>query len=121
MLKYQHPEPRKPQHAPYLWYKPQYGQTTQYAKPADNALKLDADGIKHIQKIIGTLLYYARAIDSTMLMEINAISAVQANGKTATAAAMAWLLDYAAIYSDATVRYKESHMILHIHSNAYYQ
>ena len=73
-LKYQHPEPRKLQHAPHRWDKPQYVQTTQYAKPVDKTPKLDNEGIKHIQKVIGTLLYYAHPIDSTMLMEINAIS-----------------------------------------------
>ena len=59
LFKYQHPEPRKPQHAPHIWDKPQYGQTTQYAKPVKNTPKLDAEGIKHIHKVIGTLLYYA--------------------------------------------------------------
>ena len=48
LLKYQHTEPRKPQHAPYQWENPQYEQTTQYAKPADNSSKLDANGIKKI-------------------------------------------------------------------------
>ena len=104
LLNYQHPEPCKSQHAPYLWYKTQYGQTTQYAKPADNSPKLYADGIKHIQKFIGTLLYNSRAIVSTMLMVINAISAAQAHGTTVTAAAVAWLLDYVATNPDATVR-----------------
>ena len=73
LLKYQHPEPRKPQHAPHKWDKPQYIQTTQYAKPVDKTPKLDAEGIKHIQKVIWDLLYYDRAIDRTMLMAINAI------------------------------------------------
>ena len=48
LLKYQHPEPRKPQHAPHNWDKPQYIQTTQYAKPVNKTPKLDAEGIKHI-------------------------------------------------------------------------
>ena len=48
LLKYQHPEPRKPQHAPHKWDKPQYGQTTQYVKPVYKTPKLDAEGIKHI-------------------------------------------------------------------------
>ena len=74
LLKYQYPEPCKTQHAPHKWDKPQYGQTTQYAKPVDETPKLDAEGIKNIQKVIGNLLYYACAIDSTMLMAINAIS-----------------------------------------------
>ena len=73
LLKYYHPKLHKPQHRPYLWKKHQYGQNTQYAKPADSSLKLDANGIKHIQKVIEALIYYARAIDSTMLMAINSI------------------------------------------------
>ena len=85
LLKYQHPDPHKPQHVPYLWDKPQYRQTTQYAKPADNSPKLDANGIKHTQRFMGKLLYYSRAIDNTMLMEINGISEAQTNGTTATA------------------------------------
>ena len=84
MLKYQHPDPHKPQHMPYLWDKPQYRQTTLYAKPADNSPKLDANGIKHTQRFMGKLLYYSRAIDNTMLMEINAISEAQTNGTTAS-------------------------------------
>ena len=121
LLKYQHPDPRKLQHAPHLWEKPQYSQTTQYAKPVDNTPKLDAEGIKHIQKVIGNLLYYARTIDSTMLMAINAISSAQATGIITTAAAVAWLLDYAATYPNATIRYNASQMILRIHSDASYQ
>ena len=107
-LKYQHPEPFKPQHAPHIWDKPQYVQTTQYAKPTDNTPKLNTEGINHIQKVSGTLLYYARAIDSTMLMAINAISSAQATGTTATAAAVAWLLNYAVIHPNATIRYNAS-------------
>ena len=121
LLKYQHPEPRKPQHAPHKWDKPQYGQTTHYAKPVDKTPKLDAEGIKRIQKAIGTLLYYARAIDSTILMAINAISSAQATGTTATADAVTWLLDYAATYPNAIIRYNASQMILRIHSDASYQ
>ena len=121
LIEYQHHEPRKPQHAPHIWDKPQYGQTKQYEKTVDNTPKLDAEGIKHIQKVIGTLLYYARAIDSTMLMVINAISAAQATGTTATASAVTWLLDYATIYHNATIRYNASQMILCIHSDASYQ
>ena len=121
LLKYQHPEPRKPQHAPHKWDKPQYGQTTQYAKTVDKKLQLYAEGIKHIQKVIGTLIYYAHAIDSTMLMAINAISSDQATGTTATADAATWLLDYAATYPNDTIRYNTSQMILHIHSDASYQ
>ena len=121
LLKYQHPEPCKPQHAPHKWDKPQYGQTTQYTKPVDTTPKLDTEGIKHIQKFIGALLYYACAIDSTMLMAINAISSAQVTGTTVTADAGTWILDYAATNPNATIRYKASQIIFWIHSDESYQ
>ena len=101
--------------------KSQYRQTMQYAKPAENSPKIDADGIKQIQIFLWTLLYYDCTINSTTLMAIYAISAAQANVTTATASAVAWSLDYSATYPDATVRYEASQMILRIHSDEYYQ
>ena len=53
LLKYQHSDHHEPQHVPYQWEKAQYGQTMQYAKPADNSPKLDADGIKKSRKSSG--------------------------------------------------------------------
>ena len=98
---------------------PTYGKNPSTDKPF-SMQNQRAYGIKHIQKVIGTLIYYARAIDSTILMEINAISAAQF-GTTTTAATVAWLLDYAATYPDATVRYNASQMIFRIYSNESYQ
>ena len=66
--------------------------------------KLDSNRIRHTQKVIGKSLYYACATDSTTLMAINEISEEQDNGTTATAAAVALLLDYSATYPDDTVR-----------------
>ena len=43
----------------------------------DDTPLLDTKTTKRIQGIIGSLLYYARAIDNTMLTAINEISAVQ--------------------------------------------
>ena len=121
LLKYQHPQPRKPQHAPHKWDKPQYGQTTQYAKPVDKTPKLDNEGIKHIQKVIRTLLQYDRAIYSTTLMAIKTISLAQETVTTATVNAVTWILDYAATYPNATIRYNAIQMILRINSYASYQ
>ena len=69
---------------------------------------------------IGTLLYYARAVDSTMLVALNAISASQSKATETTAAAIVHLLDYAATHPDAVLRYTQSDMVLHIHSDASY-
>ena len=55
-----------------------------------------------------------------MLMAINAISSAQATGTTTTAAAVTWLLDYAATYPNAIIRYNASQMIIRINSDASY-
>eukprot|EP00978_Attheya_sp_CCMP212_P041881 scaffold245865_cov61-Attheya_sp.AAC.1 len=73
---------------------------------------LDTVGLKRIQGIVGTLLYYARALDSTMLMAIGSISSAQANGTEATAKAVAHLLDYCATHPEATIKYRATDMIL---------
>ena len=39
--------------------------------------KLDANGIKHIQQSVGSILYYARAVDITVLMALSTIAVEQ--------------------------------------------
>jgi hypothetical protein len=65
-------------------------------------------------------LYYARAVDSTMLVALNAISASQSKATKNTAAAIVHLLGYTATHPDAILRYTCSDMVLHIHSDASY-
>jgi hypothetical protein len=77
-------------------------------------------GITCVQQITGTLLYYARSVDPTMLPAIGTIAAQQAHGTEATAAAVTHLLDYTATHPNATIRYQASDMILKIHSTASY-
>jgi hypothetical protein len=64
-----------------------------------------------LQEIIDTLLYYGRAIDSTILIAL---------GSLATATAVTQLLNYRASHPNATIRYHASSMHLHIHSDASY-
>ena len=75
--KYQHTAPSKPEYSPHQYVEPAYGQKIQLA-PFDDSPLLDNKGTKRIQGIIGSLLYYGRAIDNTILKAINKISAVQA-------------------------------------------
>eukprot|EP00957_Ditylum_brightwellii_P054336 4116842-Ditylum_brightwellii.AAC.1 len=77
-------------------------------------------GIKKIQAIIGTLLYYARQLDPTMLIAIGTIAAAQSKGTEATAKAVEHLLDYCVSHPNATIRYTLSNMVLKVHSNASY-
>jgi hypothetical protein len=65
-------------------------------------------------------LYYARAVDFTMLVALNAISASHSKATENIAAAIVHLLRYAATHPDAILRYTHSDMVLHIHSDASY-
>lgn len=77
--KFNHPTPTRTQHAPHQWTIPVYGKHRQYAPPDDTMPTLDAKATKEIQAIVGSLLYYTRAIESPMLTALNDITATQAH------------------------------------------
>ena len=54
-----------------------YGTKIQYADPPDTTLKLLPDKTKYIQTIVESLLYYAIAIDNTILPYIDEITSEQ--------------------------------------------
>jgi hypothetical protein len=66
--KFQHPTPIKAQDAPHNWTQPVYGSKVQYAAKEDDSDLLEPKTITLIQQIAGTLLYYAMAVDPTMLV-----------------------------------------------------
>ena len=112
--------PTRPEHAPHKSVLPQYGAPIQYATAPDTSPKLDKAGIKNVQAIVGVFLYYARAIDNTMMVALNDIAASQAQATEHTAEACTKLLNYAASHPDAEIKYNRSNMILHTHSDASY-
>jgi hypothetical protein len=59
----------------------------------DTTAPLSKECIKHLQNIVGTLLYYGRAVDLTILPAISAIPSQQAQGTEAMADACHQLLD----------------------------
>ena len=120
LQKFMHPTPSRPTHSPHQWTKPQYGVKTQLTKAPDTSPPLDKSGIKRVQQIIGTMLFYARAIDNTMLVAIGSIAAAQSKGTEATLDACIQLLNYATTHPNATIRYTKSDMILIGHSDASY-
>jgi hypothetical protein len=64
------------------------------------------------------LVYYARAVDPTVLMPLNDIATEQTKATEKTQATTNQMLDYLATHPDATIRYHASDMILNIHSDA---
>ena len=120
LKRFQHAAPSRPNHSPHPWTKPNYGAKTQYATGPDLSPKLDASDTTHIQEVLGTLLYYARAVDGTMLVAIGTLATEQSRGTEATLANLVYLLNYAATHPNATVRYIASDMVLHIECDASY-
>jgi hypothetical protein len=64
-------------------------------------------------------LYYAIAVDPTIVMPLNDI-ATERTKAAKKQAVTNQLLDYLATHLDATIIYHTSYMILHIHSDASY-
>ena len=73
LKRFKHPHPRTPHHSPHKWDRPIYGQKIQYAQDDHDLPILPTDQITRIQQIVGCFLFYARAIDSTMLVALNNI------------------------------------------------
>ena len=96
LQKLQHFMKKNPQYTPFpvAPYKPPKKGQRQYAPQPDTSTKLDASETKYIQSIVGSLLYYARAIDSTILPALNTISKSQASPTTLTKLQCNLLLDY---------------------------
>jgi hypothetical protein len=86
--------PHHLQHSPHAWIAPNYGTKIQYTDPDDNSAPLTPDAKTCLQEIIGTLLYWGRAIDSTTLVGLRSLATPQTNGTKATTKAIIQLLNY---------------------------
>jgi hypothetical protein len=104
---------------PYPHTTPTYGTTIQYAKTVDTSPAATKAEEKVIWQI-GVLLYYCRAVDSTIITGLSSLAATQAKPTVQTLFLINWLLDYVATNPDAILTYKKSDMVLAVHSNALY-
>jgi hypothetical protein len=110
----------RPQHSPHACQRPQCGKQPQMTPYFDDYANLPPSELTRIQEIVGTFLFYGRAIDSTMLVALGTIASKQSKGTHATSQAVTQLLNHAAAHPDANVRFHASDMCLHIHSDASY-
>ena len=119
LLEFEHEAPKTPYHAPSRYTPPKFGTKVQFAK-VDETAPLTKNKITFIQKVVGKLLYYARAVDPTMLHAINDISLSASKGTEATLAATMFLLNYAYTNPNTEIIYRASDMILQVDSDAAY-
>jgi hypothetical protein len=74
MQEYGHVIPNRLQMCPYSPEPKKFGSKAQAPLPPDASPKLDEKGIKRIQQIFGSILYYACAVDMTVLAALSTIA-----------------------------------------------
>ena len=120
LQRFTHERPLKIQNSPHPHVATNYGAKAQYVEPVEVSPPLDKEKQKYVQAVVGTLLYYSRAVDPTMLVALNAIATQQASPTEKTMERVKQLLDYAASQEEAVLTYHASDMILAVHSDAGY-
>ena len=103
MTRYAHPAPLKPQHCPYSPNPISYGKDNQAPTPTDDSPLLDAAGKKRIQQIVGSFLYYAHAVDPTILMALSDIATQSSAPTVNTKKRVDQFLDYMWTHPDAKI------------------
>eukprot|EP00804_Cyclotella_cryptica_P016953 CCRYP_001899-RA/>CCRYP_001899-RA protein AED:0.45 eAED:0.45 QI:0/0/0/1/1/1/2/0/118 len=76
--RFRHPVPTKPQHQPYPHTPHTYGAKQQFVDTVDNTALLSKSNKTFVEEVIGVFLYYARAVDSTMLPALGSLATQQA-------------------------------------------
>jgi hypothetical protein len=93
---------------------------TQYVEHETTSPALSAKDVNKLQQLMGTLLYYARAVDPILIMPINVLASEQSRATADTADKVIKLLNYCNTHPETKIRYHASDMILFIHSDASY-
>lgn len=104
---------------PGIYKAPTYGAKVQSAI-IDNTAPLSPKDTTILQEITGSLLYYARAVDPTMLTATNAVASSQATPTQLVREQAIRLLQYARAFPDNRVVFHKSKMHFIIQSDASY-
>jgi hypothetical protein len=70
----QHATTTRPQPTPYPWRSSTYGTKIELTLPPDNTPLVDKKQITRTQQVLGTQLYWARAVNTTIKLEISALT-----------------------------------------------
>ncbi len=75
-------------------------------------------GIKRVQKIVESILYYTCAVDMTVSIALRSIAVKQTQATKKAMARCTQVLDYLSSQADAKVQFHTLEMIMNIHSDA---
>jgi hypothetical protein len=88
--------------------------------PEGNSPAFNEEGIKFIQQIVGSFMYYCRATDPAIAIVLNELAGRQSKATVTLMKRCKHFLDYMATHPHALIRYCASDMILNMHSDASY-
>ena len=78
LVEYGHKKPKRAQHCPYAPPPVRYKRDSNLTIPEEKSPPATEEEKKYIQRILGSFLYYARAIDLTSLHALSEIAPEQA-------------------------------------------
>jgi hypothetical protein len=120
LFRFNHTPPDKPQHQPHPHTVSTYDATIQYTKYINQSRAATKVDQKYIRQVVGVLLYYARAVNATLLIALSSLASSQAAPTEYTMSLVKWLLNSVATQPNAILTYKKSDMILAAHSDVSY-
>jgi hypothetical protein len=97
-----------------------------YANPGAQKATVDSSPLateeqkKLLQSVVGTLLYYSRAVDPSICTAVHELGSIQAKPSLNDMAKMEKLLRYVSRHRNHGIRYYASSMILQLISDASY-
>jgi hypothetical protein len=106
--------------SPIIYVPPRYGKFQQEVLPDPLSVPLTPEEAKELQEIVGVFLFYARAVDPTMLTAINKIASRQTKPTSLIKQEVERFFQYANTHPDATMRIRASDMKLVCHSDGSY-
>ena len=98
--------------SPAIYTPPSYGQKSPQLTPTDASPDASPAQKKIIERVVGSLLFYARAVDASFLTAVGALSAHQSSPTLTHVAAADRLLSYACSHPHHTRMIRPSNMIL---------
>jgi hypothetical protein len=106
--------------SPSIYSPPTYGAAAQLSSAEDSTALLSPPRKQRIQEIIGSLLYYCRAVDPTGLPTVTELASLQAHATEHTETAVNRLLSYFYSYPNNRLVLTACDMVLYIQSDASY-
>jgi hypothetical protein len=120
LLKRVRPNGVKGAHTPSKYSQPNYGNPKTQNATVDTSPLASPAQKKELQVVIGTLLYYARTVDPSILTVVHELGSIQASPSAKDMEKMERLLQYASVHQNNGIRFHASSMQLQVQSDASY-